>query len=92
MSEALEPSSCSQCGIKYGLPLEFRAARMNDHKTFTCPNGHAQHYPQETEADALRKQVLFLLKELEDTKILLARETDRADRNFNLAHTLGKTS
>lgn len=92
MNDNLEPGPCSQCGIVYGLPKEFAAARRNDHKTFTCPNGHPQYFPQETDADKLNKQVLFLLKELEGAKLLLAQETARADRNFNLAHTLGKIS
>ena len=92
MSDDLEEVACATCGIKYGLPKEFIAVRRGDHKGFTCPNGHAQHYPQETEADKLNKQVLFLLKELELSKLLLAQETARADRNFTLAHTLGKTA
>jgi hypothetical protein len=92
MSDDLESGNCSECGIAYALPKEFRAARRNDHKPFMCPNGHAQHYPQETEADKLNKRILFLLKELETAKTELASEKARADRNFNLAHALGKTS
>lgn len=30
---------------------------MDDHKTFYCPRGDAQHYPQETEAEKLRKKL-----------------------------------
>lgn len=30
--------------------------RREQHDTFWCPNGHSQHYPQETEAEKYRRK------------------------------------
>ena len=90
--ENIETTSCHSCGIQYGLPLAFIAARRSDHKSFSCPNGHLQYFRQQTKTERLTEQVALLTMELEDTKRLLQAEKDRADKNFNLAHALGKVS
>jgi len=49
---------CSQCGISWGVPLEYQEERLEDHQIFYCPNGHAQHYPsRSTEMERLRRQL-----------------------------------
>lgn len=52
-----EVITCSQCGIGFGLPSHFETKRLEDHATFYCPNGHGQHFPQESEAEALRRRL-----------------------------------
>jgi len=44
---------CSQCGIAFGLDKSFETRRRDDHKTFWCPNGHGQHFPQQSRAEEL---------------------------------------
>lgn len=53
----LETIACGGCGITYAVPAEWRAARIQDHKTFHCPNGCQRHYPGKTEAEKLREQL-----------------------------------
>ena len=38
--------------IKHGL-----TKGKEDHKTFKCPNGHGQYYPQETEMEKLSRRL-----------------------------------
>lgn len=51
----IEVVSCGECGVAFGLPRAFREARVRDHKTFFCPNGHQRYYAGETETEKLRK-------------------------------------
>lgn len=48
---------CSVCDIAFAIPIDFRKNRQKDHKTFYCPNDHAQYYPYETEEERLREQL-----------------------------------
>ena len=47
---------CCECGIIWAAPAHFIKERRNDHKWFYCPNGHRQHYPQESEEERLRRE------------------------------------
>jgi len=53
----LEPITCYLCGVAFGVPAHLKEKRLNDHRSFFCPNGHEQHYTGPTEADKLRKQL-----------------------------------
>ncbi|GAA3730349.1 hypothetical protein GCM10022239_03680 [Leifsonia bigeumensis] len=49
------------CGVVFALSDNYVAARRRDHKTWYCPNGHAQHYPSESDierAERRRKEAL----------------------------------
>jgi hypothetical protein len=45
--------ACADCGIEFGVSKSWCDARMRDHKTFYCPDGHKQHFPGKTEAERL---------------------------------------
>lgn len=45
------------CGVVWCMPADLVNRRRNDHKSFYCPNGHAQSYTAETEAEKLRRQL-----------------------------------
>lgn len=53
---ALEPESCCQCGIAFGMTDAFKRYKRGDGSCFYCPSGHPQHYTETTE-QKLRKQV-----------------------------------
>ena len=36
--------SLGECGIVFGVPVEWQQAKRRTRNTFWCPNGHAQHY------------------------------------------------
>lgn len=59
------------CGVAFCVPDVWVNARKNDHLTWYCPNGHQRHWPQETEAEKLRRQ-------LDNTKQQIARAEDEA--------------
>lgn len=46
---------CATCGIIMVLPASYARKRRADHESFYCPNGHRQHFPQESEAEKLKK-------------------------------------
>lgn len=54
---ALASVACSVCGVEFAMPESYDRRRREDHKTFYCPNGHLQYYPQKPEAEALREQL-----------------------------------
>lgn len=43
--------TCCNCGLTFGVTEGYERVRRNDHQNFWCPNGHAQHFSDETEAD-----------------------------------------
>lgn len=47
---------CYLCGVVFGMPAEMDRERRQDHKTFYCVNGHAQHYTGKTEAQKQRER------------------------------------
>lgn len=64
------------CGISFALADEFIAARRKDHATFFCPNGHQRYFPQDNEAEKLRKQVE---REKENARFWRDRNQDSAE-------------
>lgn len=54
-AKLMEVCVCASCGIEFGMPSPFIAARRNDGKGFWCPNGHSLTYG-ESEADKLRRE------------------------------------
>ena len=51
--------SSAGCGVVFALSDNYVAARRRDHATWYCPNGHARHYPAESDiekAQRLRRQ------------------------------------
>ena len=54
---ALVVQTCCSCGIKFGVEDNYDAARREDHKSFYCPAGHAQHYTGKTKAQKLQEEL-----------------------------------
>lgn len=59
----LSTCNCSECGIVYTLPCNFRETRVDDHGTFYCPNGHQQHFPGKSVKEELREENIELENE-----------------------------
>ncbi len=64
----LELMVCSDCGVVYGLSERYQQARSEDHKSWYCPNGHSQHYPQETREERLKRQLDATSRQLSRTQ------------------------
>lgn len=51
-----------RCDMTIVLDRGFVRKRKDDHRTFYCPNGHSNYWPQESDEEKLQKKV----KNLED--------------------------
>lgn len=79
-AETMNSLTCSECGIVFALPAFYMTKRREDHKAFHCPNGHQQHYPAETEAEKLKKELEQQKKRTTWAESQAAEERARADR------------
>ena len=52
----LQAEFCVDCGVPFGVDREYARERKRDHRTFYCPNGHGQHWPQKTDAEKERER------------------------------------
>ncbi|WP_032375983.1 hypothetical protein [Rhodococcoides fascians] len=66
---------CCACGINFAMGETYQRRRMEDHRSFYCPSGHAQSYRGKSEAEKLRERNERLAQQL------ASREEDlRAER------------
>lgn len=49
--------TCISCGVHFAVPIKYMEERKGDHKSFCCPNGHRQYYPQQTEGEILKRKL-----------------------------------
>lgn len=61
----LVATTCGECGVAFGMPQDFVAARKNDHRCFYCPNGHCRAWKGETEEERLKRSLEWKSNELE---------------------------
>lgn len=54
---AFEHVSCYKCGVVFGIESSHNAVLRETHRDFYCPNGHAQHWLAETDAERLAKEL-----------------------------------
>lgn len=46
------------CGITFAVPDHWYEMRRSDHTSWSCPNGHRQHFNGESEAERLRREAV----------------------------------
>lgn len=80
---------CCSCGVIFGMTSQLRSQRLDDHRSFWCPNGHVQTYVGETEA---AKNARLLREEQARHQRTLARENDLAAEKTKLEHKLKRVS
>lgn len=56
-TDTLVRETCCNCHISFGMTKAMREARLEDLKTFYCPNGHAQHYTGKPTSERLRQRL-----------------------------------
>lgn len=61
------------CGIQFGIEADYVKRLRQTHAWFYCPNGHHQHFPGETEAERLQRQ----LKQTEECLTYARQDVDR---------------
>lgn len=52
-----ETEICCSCGMPFAITAHFQKNRLNDHKSFYCPAGHAQHYTGKSEEQKLKERL-----------------------------------
>lgn len=70
-----EALTCSECGIRFGMPSLFTKARRGDCKTFWCPNGHGQVF-RESEVDKMRRERDLLAQQIVERDDRINRERE----------------
>jgi DNA-binding XRE family transcriptional regulator len=57
--ETIEYSTvkCGGCGVRFAFERSYYEKRLEDHKTFHCPNGCVRHFTGKSEAERLREEV-----------------------------------
>lgn len=61
------------CGITFGVADTWVRCRKRDHEWWYCPNGHRQHWPQESDLEAAERRA-------RESRDALARERARHDQ------------
>lgn len=74
-SITIKSVSCGSCGILFGLDSAFMDARLDDGKSFYCPNGDFISWKAANEAERIE---LRLRMELDAARSLARRESERA--------------
>ena len=57
---------CCNCFALFAMPVEFKAKRLIDHKSFYCPAGHKQYYTGKSAEEKLRARLTNTEKRLAD--------------------------
>lgn len=77
MYVTLTTLECANCGVPFGISKDYEQRRREDHREFKCPSGHVNYFPQETDAERLRKQVAQLQTTVEHKDAALATQRER---------------
>lgn len=48
---------CARCSMDFGVTKRFDEDRRDNHKSFYCPQGHTNYYPQKSETEKLREEI-----------------------------------
>jgi len=77
---------CCNCGMLFAMTTELKNIRLEDHKLFYCPAGHAQHFADKTEAQKLREELEQKAKQLWQEKnrsALIERQRDQVSKTYH---------
>lgn len=75
---------CAGCHMDFGVLPFFQRNRRDDHKTFYCPKGCHNFYPQKSTEEQLRKDVAVLERKLDNA---LSREVQQQERAVSAERT-----
>ena len=55
LTVVIEPFTCANCGVAFGLEARYERAQREDRKAWYCPNGHSQWFPGQDIHEELRE-------------------------------------
>lgn len=77
--------TCSQCGMQFAVAEQWRKERIEDHRTWYCPNGHQRHYPGESSSEKAQRlqregelKAQAQINEERHLRLVAERELDKA--------------
>lgn len=70
-------NDCPSCGVVYAFTTEYEARRLEDGKSWHCPNGHSVLFTK-SESQKQRERADSLVRQLERTNIARQAERDQA--------------
>jgi len=70
---------CYKCHIRFGLPADMQARRIQDHETFWCPSGHPQAYVGKTPLQKARDEAAELKTDLKYARLARDAARDQAE-------------
>lgn len=79
LSVTLEPVECCVCHLTFAVPRDWNAERLQKRDSWSCPNGHRQHYTGETEEQKLRRQLRERTDQLQTARARATHAQDQAD-------------
>lgn len=56
-SSTLRTTTCIECGCEFAMPDCLYNQYRKNHKDFSCPQGHLQHFNAESDAERLQKEL-----------------------------------
>ena len=77
MTVTVTTMTCPTCGTPYGLSEAYRQARREDHKSWSCPNGHWLSYKGETDAEKAERHRQNAVARLEQAESQLTHTRDQ---------------
>ncbi len=81
--------TCINCGVTFGVPETFQDKRLQDHKSFYCPNGHGQHYSGKSDVEKVRDELKRKEQELADEvkrRLNAQNELDKKNKELKRLH------
>ena len=54
LSSMFEVEDCVACGVTFAMTTDYANKKKKDHRTFYCPNGHRQHYAEQSDEEKLK--------------------------------------
>jgi len=98
MNEIIDNSTlciehCPNCGIAFAIPENYQQRRRRDHKTFYCPSGHTQYYPQESDIDKAKRETSEAKKEADRLKQCVTHKKELLQRTeYQVRHFKGEVT
>lgn len=74
MEIEIKKVTCAECMVMFWIASGHMDKLRDSHETFYCPSGHAQSYPQKTDAE---KAIEELSKQKKENERMLSRITEK---------------
>lgn len=71
---------CIECGVLFAITQTLYEERLQDHKGFSCPNGHSQHFTAKSDAQKAKEASARAHRAERDAAAALARARAAEDQ------------